>query len=472
MSDDQLDDDLKKRIKQVFDNYEDDTANEGWLLLREKYPEKEEDRGVFWLWWRIAGVAALLLMALGVGLWFNGHETGKQNIAQHNKKNNITDTASTSKIAAAITGDKKQPADSTTNLATQQQTMVAAHTTAIAKDTPYAQSGVNPTVQSANTGNAVVPAKVDTSVKKNLAYQLENKAKPLDVIDSPSTANTTVVIANTKPLTLISTRPAGAPPVKEQPKAVADNQVSKGMQALFDKEAQNKATQNTETQKTITDKKVAFSIFAATYVNYAKGSNKQFNTGGGATADIRLTDNLRLSTGVSIGQNTLSYANNTASVMPVALMAAASHNYTASSTGLLYSVTPASSNLNANLVNLDVPVDLKYVFNPQKGNTYVSAGFSSGTFINETYNTTYNYNGGNGTSVQQSSDPTHKSFDNFYFAQMLNVSFGVGYPVGKNQLIIEPFFKYPLNGMGDEHLLFGSGGINLKFNFDPPKSKH
>jgi hypothetical protein len=86
MSDDQLDDDLKKRIKQVFDNYEDDTANEGWLLLREKYPEKEEeDRGIFWLW-RMAGVAALLLIALGAGLWFNFHGTGKQNIAQHNKK--------------------------------------------------------------------------------------------------------------------------------------------------------------------------------------------------------------------------------------------------------------------------------------------------------------------------------------------------------------------------------------------------
>jgi len=471
MSDDQLDDDLKKRIKQVFDNYEDDTANEGWLLLREKYPEKEEDdRGIFWLWWRIAGVAALLLMALGVGLWLNFNETGKQNIAQHNKKNNITDTTSTSKIAA-VTGNTKQTADSGTNIAAQQQAVAVAHATSVTKNTPFAQAGANPISKPANTTNTVFTAKVDTSVKKDLAYQLANRAQSLDIIDSPSTTNTTTIIANNKPLTLISTRPAGAPAVKEQPKVVADNQVSKGMQALFDKEAKHKATQNTEEQKTI-DKKVAFSIYAATYVNYAKGSNKQFNTGGGATADIRLTDNLRLSTGVSIGQNTLSYANNTTTVMPVALMAAASHNFTASSSSLLYSVTPASSNLNANLVNLDVPVDLKYVFNPQKGNTYVSAGFSSGTFINETYNTTYSYNGANGSSVQQSSDPTHKSFDNFYFAQMLNVSFGVGYPVGKNQLIIEPFFKYPLNGMGDEHLLFGSGGINLKFNFDPPKSKH
>jgi len=38
--DDQFDKDLKKRVREVFDNYEDATADKGWALLREKYPEK------------------------------------------------------------------------------------------------------------------------------------------------------------------------------------------------------------------------------------------------------------------------------------------------------------------------------------------------------------------------------------------------------------------------------------------------
>ena len=38
--DDPLDNDLKKRIREVFDNYNDEHADEGWLLLREKYPER------------------------------------------------------------------------------------------------------------------------------------------------------------------------------------------------------------------------------------------------------------------------------------------------------------------------------------------------------------------------------------------------------------------------------------------------
>ncbi len=34
MSDEQLDNEFKKRIKEVFDHYEDDPPHEGWALLR------------------------------------------------------------------------------------------------------------------------------------------------------------------------------------------------------------------------------------------------------------------------------------------------------------------------------------------------------------------------------------------------------------------------------------------------------
>jgi hypothetical protein len=48
---------------------------------------------------------------------------------------------------------------------------------------------------------------------------------------------------------------------------------------------------------------------------------------------------------------------------------------------------------------------------------------------------------------------------------MLNLAIGFGYPVGNNRLILEPFLKYPLDGLGSQNLRFGAGGINLKFNF-------
>ena len=61
--DDQFDDSLENHIRLVFEKFEDPTADEGWLLLREKFPEKGKKRPVVWLWWSSA--AAILLLALG-----------------------------------------------------------------------------------------------------------------------------------------------------------------------------------------------------------------------------------------------------------------------------------------------------------------------------------------------------------------------------------------------------------------------
>jgi hypothetical protein len=66
--DDQLDNDLRDRIREVFDDFEHPSADEGWLLLREKFPEKQSKRRAFaWIWWGSA--AAVLFIFLGIGLW-------------------------------------------------------------------------------------------------------------------------------------------------------------------------------------------------------------------------------------------------------------------------------------------------------------------------------------------------------------------------------------------------------------------
>ncbi|MBS1504244.1 MAG: hypothetical protein JST32_19400, partial [Bacteroidetes bacterium] len=76
--DDQLDDNLKKRIREVFDNFEDTSADEGWLRLREKYPEKQKRRVAAWVW-RVPA-AALLLLFIGL-LWFKNKPADHQQIA-------------------------------------------------------------------------------------------------------------------------------------------------------------------------------------------------------------------------------------------------------------------------------------------------------------------------------------------------------------------------------------------------------
>jgi hypothetical protein len=221
-------------------------------------------------------------------------------------------------------------------------------------------------------------------------------------------------------------------------------------------------------------------IYAATYFNYAKGSSNNANLGAGVTAEIKIAKNLKLVTGVTVAQNSLNF--NTAvptSTQSDFAVPASSNSFSTYSLNtpakVLYSAAnvaslPSLKNYDANMVGLDIPLNLKYDFNPKKYALYVLAGLSSGTFINETYTYQYNYPALFSPSLQQIQNQTsHNNFDGFYFAKTLNVALGVGYPLGKNQLILEPFLKYPLDGLGAQNIRFGAGGINLKFNFQPSK---
>jgi hypothetical protein len=230
----------------------------------------------------------------------------------------------------------------------------------------------------------------------------------------------------------------------------------------------------TEKKSERTDKAVRFGVYAATYFNYAKGSNNQLNVGAGVSSDIKLSKNLNLSTGVAIAQNSLSYANQTPVNSPQLSATAApkvgNFSAAAANESFFSAAIPTVKNYNASLVGLDVPINLKYEFDPEKSGTYVSLGLSSGTFINETYTYSYNQTAPfSANSAQVADQSTHESFNSFYFAKTLNFSFGTGYALGRNKLIIEPFLKYPLDGLGSEQLKFGAGGINLKFNFQAKK---
>jgi hypothetical protein len=263
---------------------------------------------------------------------------------------------------------------------------------------------------------------------------------------------------------------------------LADNKPATSKKSIESMFAEDKQPED----KTINgEKKVNFGVYAATYFNYAKGSGNQANLGAGVTSEITLTKNLKLVTGITVSQNTLAFNNST----PVAGTQTAS--FSAASSGIaagtapganlspmaLFSIgeintasTPTYKDYSASLVGLEIPVNLKYEFNPKKTDFYVLAGFSSGTFINETYTYQYNYPALASPGLQQVKNETaHSSFNSFYVGKMLNLALGVGYPLGKNRIILEPFLKYPLQGLGAQDIKFGAGGVNLKFNFTTNK---
>lgn len=465
--DDQFDDNLKKHISRAFETIEYPSADEGWQMLRKKFPEKEKDRPVVWLWLTVAAVAAILILALGIGTWVNNQNNDKENIAnkpskikQFEKNNSELAIKKTAPNPAIDSGTylnnlspqkmAKQPVVEHNN---NNNTAPNANQIAITNNTDPkpALDNVKDIINKPaldNYANNSLPASVtpDDTVNSNM---------PTITKDS-STDNTRQNIARQQPA-----NPTGLP--KANSYFIQDNQPVEAV--------------------AVNDKKVKFGVYAATYFNYAKGSENQINMGVGFTSDIKISKKVKLSTGVAIAQNSLNYINQTPSIQQNLLYNGAVLNTAGTANAYSFATAqyaPAIKDYNALLVGLDIPLNLKYEFNPKKGGSYIVVGLSSGTFINESY--TYNFNtinnrnygaGGGAltTNLQQQpqSQTDKSSFNGFYFARMLNLSFGIGYPLGKNNLIIEPFFKYPLAGLGTQQIQFGAGGINLKFDFQSSK---
>ena len=474
--DEQFDKDIIKRIREVFDNYQDPSAGEGWRVLRKKYPDDRKRRPVAWLW---LGTAAAVLL-LFVGLWFwignqpvqptkivskkakhteaealvGSHQTKTSNhnntiadetqAGSHQIKAHTPKTAATRETVAASGKPKAANRKTTTN----SETLAVASAVKVAPLSNPAQ----PRNKFNKNDQLTVPKK--SYSRDNLA-QPTSIPKPNDGVRDQANKTATqqmAVLPQSKP-----GRPDSANTISQKPK--------KSIVLMFDDKLLAKSN-NEEKVKDAT-KKVRFAVYAASYFNYAKGSDNQVNLGAGFSTEISLNKHLSLVTGVAIGQNTLNYSGS-ASFAAVpgsnSLLAAAASNYYGPSSYNVNTVSPTLKNYNANLVGLDIPLNLKYVFDPQKRDTYFIAGLSSGTFINETYTSQYNY------PAQQTQDQTSRnSFNSFYFAKTLNVAFGTGFTLGKNRLVLEPFLKYPLEGLGVQQLRFGATGLNLKFNFQSKK---
>jgi hypothetical protein len=440
--DEQLDNDLRNRIREVFENYEDPPADEGWQLLREKFPEKERNRrAIVWFWY---GAAAVLFLFFGVGFLI------------YNEK-----------IKPEVYAHKQSGINAHKNLANNNRNKVGFET----KNGTRAENKENST-KDENHGLTVKVAIVKAKVKPDKISNSITGPIPASQIAERNTlvaANTTDTTFNnhTAPLNnnTISQTPVGTTNLVGPP--IAENQQKKP------KSINSMLAEETPKDQKTTDhtKNISFGVYAGTFFNYAKGSGNTINLGAGVTADIKITGHLKLVTGLAIAQNSLNYNSN--------IPAASQNSFEAASAKLLlpqvntaYSFQPETmvTNYNASLVGLDIPLNLKYDFSNQKNGPYVAAGLSSGTFINEAYTYQYNYPASSAPFMQQTQGvTTNKSFSSFYLAKTLNLAFGAGLPFRKNIIFIEPFFKYPIGGLGSQELRFGSGGVNLKFYFQRTK---
>ncbi|GAB3929364.1 porin family protein [Mucilaginibacter myungsuensis] len=467
MDEDKLHQQLNDRIREVFDDLEDPSADEGWLLLREKFPAKAKERSLAWLWY-----AAAAVVLLGIGLWFGtGKDQPKQQVAQ----NTAPALKQTEKVEQAIKpADSKQttegapvsstpfavkPTDATGKIAQSPARYTAKNTRPvsgrektgnIASNKPAAQS--NATDEQANAQEKPTQPVKEGYIAANQPKQNNTVAEQTKEIATGNTGVDQVFDNKTK----TDTKPV----------------ITNSAEAMARMLAMDKPVIDKEKKNTKADKKVVIGLYAGTFFNYADGSENRVNVGAGLSSDVNITNHIKLTTGIAIAQNSLNYNYDTykgsqlyATALKVGLSNAYADNSNAYGSGLSYTAR-IPKNYRASLIGVDIPLNLKYQFDPKKNDTFISAGVSSGTFLNETY--VSEFSNGNVSEKQT----TQATFSEFYLAKTLNVSFGVGYPLGKNhRLVVEPFLKYPLGGLGLEQIKFGSGGVNLRFNFSGAKKQ-
>jgi len=464
--DDQLDDNLEKRIREVFDNYQDTSADEGWLLLREKFPEKAKRRPAFWLW--ASSIAALLLLFLGIML-FRPTIVVKQHLIvnkDHPTKNLISKTPESGRDSIKRGNDYIITRPQNENLADR-----VSHTNPVSK---------NPLKQSVVKQQLSVPARLtkQSNIDKNNSSELvainqtkaQNSSKQVDnqaIVKKPDTGN----ISSGKVLATVNTPPTvSTPSAVTAPGSNTNQQPNNTNKPVF---ANNESKSKKREKNRDYDPTVHLGVYATSFFNYARGSSSQVNVGAGISSDIRLSKKFRLSTGIAISHNSLNYPTSSTGmaapsartdVLPQAKYAVANtlsvqNNFTVPN----YII---KNNSAASLVGLDIPINLTYTLNPQKNDTYISAGLSSGTFVDEKYTFNYSYPSSfTSKIVGLPNQSTPKSFNSFYFAKTLNFSVGKAVRIGGNRVIVEPFIKYPLQGLGAQQIRFGSSGVNLKFNF-------
>jgi len=112
--DNKTDNDLKKRINEVFENFDDLSAHGGWLLLREKYPEKKR-RVIAWYWWGMT--AAVLLCFFGIALFNNDTGTKPEKLSYKPIKQQQNRVADKQQTENRSTQNKPVAAEKTNNLA-------------------------------------------------------------------------------------------------------------------------------------------------------------------------------------------------------------------------------------------------------------------------------------------------------------------------------------------------------------------
>ncbi|RYY07253.1 MAG: hypothetical protein EOP43_03830, partial [Sphingobacteriaceae bacterium] len=343
MENENFDADLTNRIKLIFEDYDDGQANEGWNLLREKYPEKNNRK--YFFWW----ISAAVLLFTFLMFWFFQPKTDYVKSVKNTKSINSDSV----KMQVKIDSSSKKSISKT---APENAIFVKKLLIKTASKFTFKRNTVQQkksTIISKNTENEEIDKYNNTvfiDIKLDSVNHKKNQTQALSLMKTDS--------ANQK---------------NTQPIDSAKNQI---IQSNTKKEVIKTASVKKLKQKV---SRFGWSLYVGPHANFAKTSNTMLGFGAGISADFTLNKKLKLATGLGLLQNRLSYQNkvnnNFYALLPANSATNPSGNTIVNNTTL--------NGLDVNLLQLDVPVNLVYQILPGKNSIAILAGLSSGTFVKE-----------------------------------------------------------------------------------------
>ncbi|TCC89468.1 hypothetical protein EZ428_17405 [Pedobacter frigiditerrae] len=452
-----IDEELVSQIKTVFENFDDELSDNGWAKLREKYPEKQNKK--LPIWW-ISGIAAAILIALG--LFFaldksaqkidNGQQIVKQQPVIKHKTDSIINRPSIAKK------QETKPAENPTGNTADKSPLVAQ------KTVPKASTWGKPIVT--DVKKEIVIAKVEQPIKNET---LTNQK--VVVVQNPINQN---AIAANKVDT--------AQKINNQNQVIANNNgavvkdpviVKKTTEQFLNDQSKILAQKPKEERKT-KETKSSIEVFSGTFLNYYADNAAKLNAGFGVNANVKLTKSLFVSFGAGVSQNKIEYQKSIPSEVSRSM---SSYSFDAANAapnnnpGASNSTSISDISINAQLLNFDIPVSLKF-YPTKKQNFYIATGINSSTYLSQKYTYGYNLSNKNVLGITQTAkqEETEKSrINGFDFATSAIFAIGINQSIGNNSLTFEPYFKPAIGNMGEKNLRINTVGLNLKFNFTSNK---
>lgn len=385
-------------------------SKQDWKKMEQLLRPARKRRKMAAIYW-LSGIAALLLVFLSLWL-FRADE-----VAENNQSN-----TNSAKTEQGKQNDKPLPLPK----AEEQIARTGEGTGTSKSDTDGKQTR---TAVSGKTLNLTDRMQVQDSATGNKETELLSKVGTLGVINSGElTANNGILIT------------ASSDAVKAENKALNTTKDDT-------KPAEESKVKNSKWAVSL-----AFSPDFNTVNNFKESS---FGAGAGIGVSYQLNKNLALGTGIA-------YAKKLYSAAPSAYK----------SDGFYPGWLSKSSAVDADCRVLDIPLNINYLLDDKKGRKFVlSAGMSSYIMLKEKYT----YIGGGGTPYPgqpvTNPNPSYSlSSENRHILSVITIGAGVVRPLNnQTSIVIQPYAKLPLTGIGQGQVNLKSFGVSLQLNYGVKK---